>query len=404
MYRFIALILLPVLLFSACVSGSKTYQLFRAGTVSEPEYRLELPFEERSGLIVIPVTIGGEIRQFLLDTGAPNVITPQLAESLNLKTELTRQVRDTHGNSNPLDFVRIDSLALGGIVFYDMGAIIGDLKASPELACLGIDGLLGANLLSKTFMQIDYQNKKVILASHLDSIQVDSSALIWPFYTTAQGSPEVKIRVNGELLGPLTVDTGSTSWIGAPQKPLAKVKEGGPVQIRRTFGSASTGLFGEAKSDSLYKTWIEDLTLPDSTSLPPGSVDFFGENRSLVGNAYLKQFVLTFDWQADRLFLEPTGFSNAESLQTFGFSPSYRDGQFLVRFVWEGSQADQEGLRSGDRILFMNGMDFINMDAKVYCRYLRNAKMREDWQELDLLVEQDGATRQFKLQKESFFK
>ena len=396
-------ILLLLIFLSGCGTAGKIRQLLQEGTLSKSEYRIELAFEDRAGLIVIPITIGGKERHFLLDTGAPNVITKDLAAELGIQPELTYKVGDSHGKSQPLSFVHLDSLHIGELAFYGTGAVIADLDTSPELACIGVDGFIGSNLLAKTFLQIDYPEMKIILASGLDSLEVDSTALAWTFSSPPQRTPQVMIHANGVPLGPLTIDTGASGWIGASGSAFKQVREKGQISVRQTFGAASVGLFGEAEGDTIYRTWVSDLTMPDTVPLPPTSIDFFGKERGNIGNAFLSQFILTVDWQTSQLYLSPTGLFNTKDLSTFGFSTLFKADQLLIRYVWEDSQAAREGIQPGDRILFMNGMDFINFDKKMFCRFFLDEQMKNEWEELDLLLEQDGATRRIRLKKEPYF-
>ena len=397
------ILLTLTIILSGCGTAGKIQQLLQEGSLSTAEYRVELAYEERSGLLIIPVTIGGKVRHFLLDTGAPNLITPELAAELGLQAGLTYKVGDTHGRAQPLSFVRLDSLQIGDLTFYGTGAIVADISASPELACVGVDGFIGANLLAKTFFQVDYPNGKIVLASHLDSLQIDPAALHWAFTHSAQQTPQVMLRANGVPLGPLTVDTGATGWMGAPQKAFSRVREKGALQVRRTHGPASIGFYGDARADTLLRAWVADLSLPDSLPILPAAIDFSATSTGHIGNAYLKQYVVSFDWQTDQIYLSPTGISNEKDLVTFGFYPLFRNNQLLVSLVWEDSQADRAGIEPGDRILFMNGMDCINFDEKAYCRFLIDQQMGKNWEELDLLIEQDGVTRRIKLEKEPYF-
>ncbi|MCB9282817.1 MAG: aspartyl protease family protein [Lewinellaceae bacterium] len=404
MHRLSKLILLTmVIVLSGCGTAGKVRQLLQEGTLSKNEYRVTLNFEERNGLLIVPVTIGGKVRHFLLDTGAPNLITSALASELGMQAGLTYKVGDAHGRAQPLSFVRVDSLRISDLTFYGTGAIVSDFSASPELECVGVEGIIGANLLAKTFLQIDYPNSKIVLASHLDSLQIDTAALRWTFTSSAQRTPQVVLRANGVPLGPLTVDTGATGWMAAPKSAFARVRDNGPLQVRRTYGSASIGLYGDARKDTLFRTWVTDLTMPDSTALLPAAIDFSAASTGQIGNAYLRQFVLSFDWRTNQLYLSPSGVSNEKDLVTFGFNPLFRNDQLLVSLVWQDSQADREGIRPGDRVLFMNGMDCINFDKKAYCRFLIDQQMGKNWEELDLLIEQGGTTRRIKLKKEPYF-
>lgn len=391
------------LLFVLLSGCGSTARLFQEYGRSQPEFKVDIPFEDRGGMVIIPVQTGGKTGSFLLDTGAPNIISPALASELGAKSQKQIRVRDTHGKTQKLPLVQLDSIDIGGVRFYHTVAIVADLNAQVELACLGIDGLIGANLLSGACLQVDYANRYISIASHLDSLGVDSTELAWPFTTTAQGTPKVDIRAHGVPFSSLTVDTGSSGWIDLPGAGLARVKAAGPVQVRSTLGISTIGLFGGNDADTLFRTWVGDIRTADSLALPPSPIDFQGKGHSLIGNAFWQHFTLTIDWAGKKLFLKRRPDFAPPALDGFGFRLLYRDGQLQVGIVWDDGQAAAAGMKTGDRVLFMNGMDCINFSQEQYCRFFLDMPMKEKWETLDLLIEQEGATRRVVLEKKPFF-
>src|SRR5436305_13422739 len=58
---------------------------FFSGSIAESEFNETVHFQSVSGLIVIPVTIHGKVYEFIFDTGAPTIITEELAKTLHLE-------------------------------------------------------------------------------------------------------------------------------------------------------------------------------------------------------------------------------------------------------------------------------------------------------------------------------
>ena len=394
--------LAAVFLLAGCATA-KVKALLQEGALSKKDFREELSYEDRNGMIILPVEIGGKTRHFLLDTGAPNLITSELAQELGLKAEAQFSVGDSQGKARKLSFVRIDSMTISGLTFFGTGAIVSDLDEVVGLRCLDVDGFIGANLLKHTFLQIDYAAQKVVMASSLDSLSLPASGIRWPFQVNAQGSPELMLQISGISFGSLTLDTGSSGWVDLPRSAYWKVRSAGPLSGRRTYGVSSAGLYGEGKADTLYRAWISRVTIGDSLELPPVSVDFSGPKNHRIGNAFWRQFTLTIDWQARQLHLAQGNLASVNDFHTFGFRPVFRDGQLQAGFVWEDSPADKQGLRPGDRILFMNGLDCINFSERQYCQIWLNDQL-EQWEKLDLFIEQDGATKRLELEQEAFFR
>ncbi len=387
--------------FTACVSTGK---LFQESSRSQEAFKTVISFEERSALIIVPVEVGGKTRYFLLDTGAPNIITPELAKELNLKAIKSLNVRDINGRANKQQLVSIDSISLGGISFYQTAAIVADLSAQTELACLGIDGLIGANLLKGACLQIDYAKRSLVLSSSIDSLPMSQDAVKWPFTTTAQGTPKVTILVNGLTFNALTVDTGSDGWIDLSEAAHSKVKEAGPMKSRTGFGVTSVGLYGQNDPHPIHRTWVEDVRISETSAPMPASIDFQGKGgRQTIGNAFWRQYVVTIDWKGNQLLLEPKEGYQISEFKDFGFRTYYSEGQLRIGVVWKDSEADRQGLKTGDRILFMNGMDCINFSDRQYCRFFLEKPLENTWDKVDLLIEQEGVTRRVELEKEKFF-
>ena len=131
-----------LLLLTSC-SSLKTVKLMKSGEVEQEEFNVTIPFEYRLGLIVLKVTISGETYDFLLDTGAPNVISKELAQKLELSNIFEQQVVDSQNEEANLGFLLIKKLGIGGINFLNTGAVVADLKQSKELGCLQINGFVG---------------------------------------------------------------------------------------------------------------------------------------------------------------------------------------------------------------------------------------------------------------------
>ena len=79
-----------ILLSAIAVSGCgalKVAKLLKQGDVEQPSFTAEIPFEMRMGLVVVKVNINGKDYDFLVDTGAPNLVTKELAAELKLKSK-----------------------------------------------------------------------------------------------------------------------------------------------------------------------------------------------------------------------------------------------------------------------------------------------------------------------------
>jgi len=104
------------------------------GEVEQEEFSVQIPFEYRLGLIILKVNISGEEYDFLLDTGAPNVISNELAKKLEINIVTRQKVGDSQGQKSDLELAKLDKISIGGIHFLNTGAAIADLSLSNKVA------------------------------------------------------------------------------------------------------------------------------------------------------------------------------------------------------------------------------------------------------------------------------
>jgi len=292
------------LFFLFSCKGLKTKKLFTDGEVSQKEFKTEIPFEYRNGLIILKVTIEGKQYDFMLDTGAPNVVSKELAQKLNLKNEVKRKVSDSQKASSKLSFTKIKELSIGDLDFLNTGAVISDLSKD-AVGCLELDGFIGANLMQKAIWKIDYPNQIITITNSRDALQLSGAQKIIPFEHPAQGTPSINIRFNNILQKNVKYDTGSNKGISAPKKILNQlVKADASIPMVHGFGISSYGLYGAGKMDSLYFGKVENISIGD-IDLKNQMVQFKKSGSILLGTQFFKNYVTILDWFKKEIILIP---------------------------------------------------------------------------------------------------
>lgn len=156
-YLFYFLILLTL---SSCGS-SKLSEYFKEGETLEADYLTTIPLNFSNGHIVIEATIENKTYNFILDTGATNILSKELAEILNLNILGTEKVFDIQGVVQDMSYAKIESISLGGIHFLEITTGILDFFTEIfPYNCLQIDGIIGSNLMQHAIWDFDFKNKK----------------------------------------------------------------------------------------------------------------------------------------------------------------------------------------------------------------------------------------------------
>src|SRR4051794_32050035 len=66
-------------------SSIRIAKMVKRGNIRQENFKIEVPFEMRLGLLVLKVEIHGKTYDFILDTGAPNAISKDAAQEIGLK-------------------------------------------------------------------------------------------------------------------------------------------------------------------------------------------------------------------------------------------------------------------------------------------------------------------------------
>ncbi len=388
-----------LLLFLAGCSMIKNIKLFKAGEVAQESFYQVIGFEERKGYVILKAEIRGETREFILDTGAPNLISKSLADELGLLTVSTGMAVDSKGQVADLEIVSIDTIKLGGLSFSNTSAMVFDLDSITELHCLGVDGLIGANLMRHAIWDINYKEKKITLTDDMGKLDDTGSGLVVDFSTSIQGTPYVHAKVNDIKLKNIMFDLGSGGSISVPYNAYLKLVESESPQSIKGYGSSSYGIFGWC-FDTSYSSMVRELQFGQ---MPIDSIvinsDKNDRSGAILGTRVLRNYHFIIDWQSKQII-----FRNKESytknIRSFGFSYGLQDDELYVLFVYDGSSAGKAGLKAGTQILELNGRNVEQLLIDEYCS-LTSKKLQGDT--LYLTVKEGDSVWRAELIKEHLF-
>ena len=380
----------------------KTVKLMKQGEVVPETFTTTVPFVERMGLMVVKVRIHGADYDFLLDSGAPNVITKELAASLGLTSEVAQKVVDSQGKKNDQEFVVLDSIGIGDVTFLNTGAVVADLLAVPELACLQVSGFIGANLMRKVVWDIDNTARRITLSDHFSPASIPPDALKVPFLTEVTGTPKVDIRYNQRWVRSVTFDLGSSGGLTMDRDAYESLINDGTLgPTSRGIGAGSTGLYGRAENDSLIRTKVSHIAIGE-LGLESKVVEVVRRRAPVaLGRECLKNYRTIIDWSEKAVWLVLQDEYKGSGFRSFGVNPIYEKDRLLVGSIVNGSKAEKEGLKVGDQITELNGMDRTNMAPDDWCA-LRDSLKSDKSDTLRITVLRNDERVHVELVKEVF--
>lgn len=375
-------------------SGFDVVGALMRGKVETPDYRAKLPFETFTSLIRVQAKLGARECRMVFDTGAPMVITPELAKELGAAVLGKYETTDAAGNKQVRDFVLLPTVDLGGARFSDLAAIVVDLRALPEFREQAIDGLIGGNLLRHGAVSIDYAAKTLELAPGASAFDTQGW-LAAPFGFSLQALPILSLTLGETRVEHVELDTGANVFLELPAEIVARA---GAVKCLDVHGSATAGAFGLSPEGEKL-CWMKGLALA-SSALPEMVVSSIPSGPAKVGNRFFERTKLVLDWPAKKLFVADPKLLGRVALRTHGLAVRHVDGEVRVATVLAGSPAERAKLSPGQRVLAVDEFDLA--DGSLANFALASARLRdEERTSTKVTVELDGKRVDLELPREA---
>jgi hypothetical protein len=264
------------------------------------------------------------------------------------------------------------------------------------------NGILGSDFFENQIVQVDYTHDCIYL--------YDKNGFIPP-----KGFVSIPIRMEGHKMFMdvpiqdatgrirtvrMLIDTGAelTAWFRSyGNDPV-------PVPARKIRGYIGRGLSGDIEGSlgKLGKIWISNFQLtnpvvafPDSASISGTSVN--AQRDGTVGSQLLSRFDLIFDQEAGKLYVKPNYLYkkpfpyNMAGIEVVQDNDTYQLPEVLN--VWENSPGQEAGVKAGDFILEINGIN----GFKTSINEIKNIFETRSKSTVQLILLRDGRTIHVKL-------
>lgn len=271
--------------------GAKFISVATGGHLANDSFHRKIDCVYDLNHLFIDVEINGKTYLFLFDTGYEvSMIDQDLLDSLAFHPMKKQKTIGSSFDETKIVYGYLDQLSIDGISFNDIGVGIQDLSfISSPFKDRKVQGVIGANILRKAFWQINYQQKSILFSDQLSNVlpALDSNTIILdmtPRNTSGWGLSFVDVTID-DVTAPFVFDTGSSGALTGSAQLFHKLK--------------STSVFRDSTHSPLK---IEQLFLEENR-ITDVSLDFGHMTRNLMGNAFLNRFIVTMDWQQNKLYL-----------------------------------------------------------------------------------------------------
>lgn len=355
-----------------------------------------IPISVEQKLIFLTVDLNQKPRKFLLDTGAPTILSASLQHELRYDTIVKGKLVDVHEISDSTAFVRINEISIGRMKFKNLPAAVVNLKNS-FLGCLGIDGVIGSNALLHLVCKFDIRSKHIILSDSNILAPASKPVLIT---LDNQFSPYLKINPGPRTSEELLFDTGYNglySLCNRNYQFFVSRRRLRNTELAKGNGNNVFGLYGPGTAKPLYLLKLKFIKVNNSRINKP-VISTSSHRNSLLGTEVFSYGIVTLDYPRKAFWFQPYQ-KNIKAINpgNWGFEPAFINGRVCIGLVWSGTLAEKAGLSYGQPILKVNDIKLTDI---AFCDMFAR-----DWQiqeELTLEVEINGEIRKIKLTKEFF--
>lgn len=335
-----------------------------SGSFVNSDYFIELPFQKVNNKLIVDVEIGGKKRKFILDTGAPMVISTTLFNELNYTVLSKQNVSDINQNKDSLLFVKMDSLKIGNEFITEIPAVV--LTNNIIMDCLEVDGFIGSNALRNSVIQFDTKRQIITITNIISRLKLglpQGNDLM----LDQQSSPYLKFNIGGKISEFALFDSGSDEFYSMANEKIEKFRKAKDFTIiHKSNGSNTLGMTGFANSKETSLMFMPFIKL-NGVKIDNIFSESNDDINSRIGAKMLDYGKLTLDYKNKKCFFEP--FANNQEFENnqLQISLNFVDNHLCIGKIW--TKELNQKVEIGQKIISINDMNVENMTI---CEAIKN--------------------------------
>jgi len=363
--------------------------------------QIQIPFEIYRGDVRFECAVNGLRVHMLLDDG---FMWDQLlfwggpeVDSLNLVYDGEIKVGDDSTEKLISKTASGITVTFPGVEFTDQTAVITPSSSGNSSMWRGSAGQISASFFKHFVVNINF-DKMIITLIEPENFKYEGKGVAIPWQPLGFGPWSIpatlRMADGGEVSMKLLMDLGYNDQlqlavggehnIALPQKKL-------PASLGFNIQGVETlGFIGRIPQINIGGYQINDLL-----------ASFISEEHSdhaiyeaMIGLRLLSRFNLVFDYNRQRLFIEPNGsFETSFEYDMSGIEMGRASGGYsIIREIHKDSPAEQAGLQAGDKILKINDKVITDYDNFELLSIFKQAGA-----EVNLLIDRNGQEKKVSL-------
>jgi predicted aspartyl protease len=345
---------------------------FNQGTINLKQYYEVIPYQTEIGKIILPVTINDKTYRFLLDTGAPNLFSPEVLKDINSIEGDSIKISDANNLNEYMKSVVVPQLKIGNLTFENQAGLVYDFDKHILMKCYNIDGIIGSNLFRKSILKINSQNQTITITNKIKQLKIENKPMKMVL-VNHQLSPYIKLKFigkdNKKASDMVLIDTGMDGLYDMSKRAYSIFEKYNIFNVIGTStGIGDIGLFGSGSATE-QKLLLVETTFLNQYVLNNVVISTTSDNNSRIGLDFLKHGNYTFDFINKKFYFEPV--NRVELDLRPKFQTSLQNNKVVIGLIWDENLKTL--MNSGDEVI---SIDQENISEMSLCNYLAHKK---DW-------------------------
>lgn len=365
--------------------------------------KAEVPFEYENGFIIVKVVFNNIFPlKFIIDTGAEHTILTKREITDLLQIDYQRRFVIMGADMKTelgAYLVRGILLTMGNMYLNNRSILVleEDYFNFDEFAGLDIHGIIGADLLRRFVMEIDYRKKNITFydpskfnmpKGNFDEVEVEFHRNKPYIFADTELPRDTSARLKylmdtGASVAMMMYTITDTTLLHLPEQFIRS-------NIGMGLGGYIEGFVGRTPGIDIGDTHLREVITNYQDFLPTMDSSYFNDRHGLLGNQILSRYKVIVDYIKGQVYLEPT----AKVKQKFRYDRSGLSliasgpqlGDITVFAVTPDTPADEAGLQKGDIIKAMNGIPagFLTLQGAI------NRLKRKVGKKIKLKIDREG--------------
>lgn len=315
-----------------------------------------IPFELTDGKIIINMNVKNDNYNFIFDSGAFTILSPELKDKINAKkSSIIFEGVDGNKAKSRMEVFTTDNLQIADIKFRDINFSFADVSWMSSRACKKISGIFGANMMAGRRWEINFKNKTIIVSE--DSPKISSGSAVISFSPENFTSvPKVKVKIRNKILDYI-FDTGSGMGFTVDYTSYNLIHDDNFLTFEGLLAQSVNSVSKGERQVDLMETEI------NGNNLGSQMIDSNPEARNLIGTRFMENYLVDLDFINNKIVLHKT--ETSPKYDSFGISLAPIGGSLLI--VNKLQIPELSELKLKDRIVKVNNIDTSKINSEQFC-------------------------------------